>query len=398
MTPAGRYQVGLAVVGSLSMVPVAAHAQDDVRLSADAGATVGYSNNPFSVAGDDTGSAFVEVNIDPRATMVNERSVIILSGSLDYQRYLERYNDSTNYGADLSYSGTPSEHVRTGLSVGYDSSILGGDNRNYDVFDPAIPVTLPTTGTDLTLFGTRDRRNTLRTNGNISYTMSPRDTLTGSAYFIRARYDGFSEVGNYDGYGGTGGYSRQISNHLQLGVQGSVSKYNYSGALSDTSVYSVRGSFSTAFGPRWTANGALGVSFVDSSRGSGTSASLSGNLNLCRNSERSNLCATVSRAVVPSGVAGTRTETAVGGNYTYRLSERETLFANANYVKNGSNQLFIGGQNEYLRASGGYRRTLTERVRLVVSARYREYFGGTVDRASDYAGQAGVSIALGDQR
>ncbi|KQS04175.1 hypothetical protein ASG11_07860 [Sphingomonas sp. Leaf357] len=401
MMPRGRARLYGLIAASLSAVPGVALAQSDIRVSADASANIGYSNNPFSETGNDTSSGVADIQITPVVSLVNERSVFTLSGYAQYQQYFRRYDNAQNYSAALNYNGTPTEHITTHLGASFDNSIVGSNNGLNGAFDPTDPTPPPVTGSDLSLFGTRDRRRTFRTDGDATFILSPRDTLTTSAYYVSTRFKNFGLFGDYDGYGGTAAYSRQISDHLQLGGQGSIAKYDYKGPQGDSTIYSVRGSFSTDFGPRWKADGALGVSFVkDASRG-GTNSTLSGNLNLCRVAERANLCIKASRSVVPTGVSGTQTETAIGANYSYKLSERGTLFANADYVRNGSNQLLLPGltgRNQYLNASIGYERYVRERVRIITTGRYRDVYGANGNRAADYGGQIGVAIKFGDKK
>ncbi|MDB5577982.1 MAG: hypothetical protein JWR80_3158 [Bradyrhizobium sp.] len=382
---------------SFAVLPGVAHAQADVRVSADARADIGYSANPFSEPSGDTGSGYAEIQVSPQVKLVDEHSIFTLSGTAQYHRYFRRYGDSGDYGAGLDYSGTPGEHVKTHLNVKYDSSIIGRSDLISGVIDPALPDPPVTSGTDISLFGTRDRRQTLRGSGDMSIVLSARDSLAVSGYYIRSRYSQFGALGNNDAYGGSAGYSRQVTEHLQVGAQGSVARYNYTGLLGDSTVYSTQLVFSATLGPRWKADGAVGVSFVNMPTG-GNSTSLSGNLRLCRLSTRSNFCLTARRAVLPTGITGTQNETSVGANYSYKVSERGTIFGAADYTKNGYSQLSAFGQNEYLRGSLGYEHVLRERVRIIMSGQYRQIFGGIVDRGTDYGGQFGIAVRLGDNR
>jgi hypothetical protein len=397
MTRGQRTRRHLVLAGVLSALPGVAYAQSDIELAADVAGNIGYSTNPFTEIGDDTGSGVADIQVRPRATLRSERSVIVLSGSAQYQKYFRRYNDAQNYQAALDYSGTPSEHLTTHLGVTYDNSILGSNRGFVGPFDPTLPETPTVIGSDLALFGTRDRRSTIGVNGDLSFVLSPRDTITPSAYFVRSRYRRFSQ-GNYDGYGGTLAYSRQISERLQLGLQGSASKYDYQGLAGDSTVYTVRGTGSYTFSPRWKVNGAVGVSFIDE-QSRGSRATVSGNVNLCRLSELSSLCVALTRSVVPSGFAGTLTETSVGVNYSNRVSERGTIYANAAYSKNGNNNpLLLFGGNEYISATVGYERSINERLRMTANTRYRDVFGFGGNRGADYGGQVGVTYKIGDNR
>jgi hypothetical protein len=397
MTRGQRTRRHLILAGVLSTLPGVAYAQDNIQLSADTSANIGYSTNPFTEVNGDKGSGVIDVQVRPRATLVTEHSTFTLSGSAQYQKYFRRYDDAQNYLVGLDYNGRPSERLTTHLGATYDSSIIGSTNQFNGAFDPTQPIVPPIIGSDLALFGTRDRRQTLRVDGDFNYTLSARDSITPSAYYVRTRYNRFSQ-GNYDGYGGTLAYSRQISERLRIGAQGTVAKYDYEGLLGDSTVYTIRGTGSYTFSPRWKVDGAVGVSFVNEDV-RGSRATLSGNINLCRLEELSNICIALSRSVVPSGIAGTQTETSIGVNYSNRISERGTIFANANYSKNGNNNpLLLFGSNEYFSASAGYERSINERLRITTTGRYRDVFGVGGNRAADYGGQIGVAYKIGDTK
>ncbi|CAN5291248.1 hypothetical protein BH11PSE5_BH11PSE5_11030 [soil metagenome] len=387
----------LFVTVALIAAPGAALAQSDIRLSADANAGVGYSNNPFSVATGNSGSALAEIKIEPRLRVVDEHSEITLSGTGDYQRYLRRYGDSFDWGGALDYSATPAEHVKTNLGVRYSSSIVGRGAFTSGATDPALPDPPIVSGTDIALFGTRDRVDTLRGNGDVTYAISARDTFAAGAYYVRSRYTQFGAIGDYDGYGGSLGYSRQVDEHLQLGLQGSAARYDYVGAPGDSTIYSAQLAFNATLGPRWTASGALGMTFIDANVGASTT-SLSGNVRLCQSSARGNFCIYARRAALPTGITGVQNETSVGASYSYKLSERGRITASADYTRNGNGQSLNVGQNEYLRGSLGYDRVLSQRIHLFVQGQYRGIFGGPVKIGADYGGKVGLAIRFGDTR
>ena len=381
----------------LIAVPGIANAQGEVRYGADASASVGYSTNPFSEPTNNTGSALTEIQFSPRISLVNEHSVFTLSGTGQYQRYFRRYGNSYSYGTGLDYSGRPSERIKSHLYIRYDSSVIGGSDFASGPIDPTLPVIPVLSGPDILLFGTRDRRRTLRGGGDVTYALSARDQLGASAYYISSRYSRFGALGNNDGYGGSLGYSRQLTEHLQLGGQMAIARYDYQGSLGSTTVLSPQLSFSATLGPRWKADGALGMSFVNSSNG-GTGTSLSGNLRLCRATLRSSLCLAAQRAVLPTGLSGTQNVTSADVSYSYKVSERGTIRASAGYTSNANNQLLIASQNQYVRGSIAYEHVLRERLRLIVSTQYRQVFGGLVDRSADVGGRVGIAVRLGDIR
>ena len=396
----------------LMAFPQSAWAGDEVRTSADVDVTGGYSKNPFSEAIGDPGSADVEINARPKVRLLNEHSVLSLDGLIDYEHYFHLYSDKTDYRGTLDYVLTPSSRLALHANAYYDSSIIGGLEAiaPVDVSQPQPP---PTTGTDLGLFGSQQRRRSFNAAGDVSYSLSSLSSLTANVFYNSVRYGGSSTQFNYDGYGGGAGYSRRFSEHLQLGVQGSVARYVYQGALGDTQTYSLQATFNYTFSDRWKASGALGGTYSDRTIG-GKSTTPSGNFLLCRTTTRTTACLTASRAVLPTGSTGTVTTNTIGGNYSYRLSEHSSVSAAANYSHNNQPAFILSpvggaggavgvGQNpllatSYFSASATFDRTLKERVHMLATARYRTLSGGIANRPNDYGGSLGVSVKLGDYR
>lgn len=387
-----------SVAGFLMAAPQVALAGDDIRASADVSTTGGYSSNPFAGIGPNLGSPYVQVSADPEVRLIAERSVLALKGHVNYQHYFKRYSDASDYQGGLDYAGTLTSRLMVHGNASYDSAIIGG----FDSFNPTQTVTPPTTATDLALFGTQTRRRAVNLAGDLAYTLSARDSVTANGFYNNSKYGGFAPQSNYVGYGGGAGYSRRISDHLQLGAQASVSRYVYQGLFGQSQVYSLQTTISDDFTSRWSLKGSVGASYSDRTIG-GTTISPTGNLQLCRISERANICATVSEAVLPSGYAGTVVTQSVGASYSYQLSEHSRFALSANYSHNNQparivavNRIDIA--SSYLAASATYDRTLRERLHFLATARYRDITGGGGNRPADFGGTIGFSVRLGEYK
>lgn len=430
-----KTRVCLALCAATIAIP--AYAQTESHLSADVSSSLGYSNNPFSTTGSDTGAGFVQVDIRPQLRLLRQNSALTISVDANVQQYFNRYARSDSYSGGLNYSFVPAEHVQGHLSASASSSVVGSSNdlsNQFNIVRPLDPVGTPGTGigagsgtvitnpistipvnagTDIALFGTRARRRTLNAGGDVSASLSARDSVNASAFVIDSRYSGgraadtniglFGSTGDYTGYGGTVGYSRQIAEYLQAGLQGSGSRYDYSSLGGDTNVYSVQATASARVNTYWSINGALGVSFVQREL-NGSQTSLSGNLSVCRRGIRSAYCLTANRAVLPTGSLGTQITTSVGGSYSYRLTEHSNISAGADYDRNSVPRVLLGTGNalgignEYLRTTLNYDRQLRQRLRMTTSVNYRKIFGSNLNRPSDFGGQIGLALSLGDNR
>ena len=417
------------VVAMAALVPSAAWAQTESRLSADVSATAGFSNNPFTVVGSDTGSAVVTIDIAPRYQLLTERNTFTVSADADFQQYLRRYGRNDSYSGAFDYRGRPSARLTTHARLDVSSAILGafggylpgasgtgigglgltGDTTGATtgVGTGGVPiVTAPTALvpiTDIGLFGLRNRRKSARLAGDIGVSLSARDSLSVSGYGEVTRYANLG-TSDYQAYGATLGYSRRMSDRLTLGVQGSASSFDYRSGVSSSRVYSLQATASDRLSDRWTLDGALGASFVNSQTAASTrSTSLSGNFDLCRLGQLSTMCAQASRQVSPTGLAGSQYVTTAGINWNRRLSEHDSVSLGAGYSEVGGGTRLVTGvlplQTEYAQATAGYNRRLRERLGLVASADYRQLLGsGNLGRPRDFGGQIGLSYRLGDKR
>lgn len=412
MRRSGRLAAALSIAGSVLALPQMALAGDDIRASADVTTTGGYSSNPFAVAGNNLGSSYVQVDARPEVRLIAERSVLSLTGRIDYEHYFRDYFDASDYQGGLNYSGTLSSHMATHASVIYDSSIVGG----YDAinsFDPTLAQPLPTTGTDLALFGSRQRRRSLDFAGDVAYTLSPRDSLTANAYFDALRYGGvLAGQADYNGYGGGAGYSRRVSERLQLGAQASVGRYVYHGLLGHSEVYSLQATITDQINSHWNLTGSLGASYSQRTIG-GKTISPTGNLQLCRVGTRGNLCASVRESVLPTGGTGTVVTRSANASYSYKLSEHSDISLSGSYSHNNQPPVAIPSNvlvfnTSYVTAMATYSRSLRERVRLVATTQFRTITGGNSsvgngtnqigNRPADFGASLGILVRLGDYR
>ena len=426
----------------VALAATAARAQTESRVSADVSATGGYSSNPFTVSGDDTGAAVVTIDIAPRYQLLTPRSTITVSADANIQQYISRYGNNVSYAGAVDYQGQPSERVTAHARIDLSSAVLGAFNSYLPfaggiggIATPGLGATTDTgtaaiggtgiggagaagaigTGlqpivaatplvsyTDVGLYGLRNRRRSARASGDLGFVLSARDSLTVGAFGELTRYRGLI-ASDYDAYGGSLAYQRRLSNRLSVGLSGSASNYSYHSLYSDTRTYSIQATASAALNERWTANGALGVTFVDGGGdGSTRSTSLSGSLDLCRRGPHSSMCLQAVRQASPTGIAGTQYVTTAGFSWNRQLDERQNVTLNGTYSKVGGGTVrALGGlplQSEYVQGVASYGRRLAPRLRFVASANYRELLSGNAGRSADYGGQVGLSYRFGDRR
>ena len=412
--------------------PTAALAQQ-TSTGVDITGSAGYSNNPFAQSGGNANSGFVSLDVTPHVDVQSERSSVSLSGLVHVEAYTSRYPVTDSYRASLDGRGRPSERLTVFGHVDLGSQVLGSDdqfalgsasgltaaNGGFGIGSGGVtnPGTDPSPGglgasaglspavtsgalfNDIGLLGSRDRRRSIYAAAGGELTVSGRDALSLRSFVDLARYRRFGDRSNYDGVGGTLGYSRRVSAYVRAGLQGSASRYNYKSGQGSTDVFSGEGTLSGQLSRFWTIDGSLGVSIIDTAlRGSRNSTSLSGSLQLCGRFARDTVCVVGSRQARASGFNGAQYVSTADLNWQHQLSARSNLALGGSYVQEGGITRLAGAQNQYLRVASTYNRQLTQRLRGLVSARYRRVFGGTTDQVNDYGGQIGFSYHLGAAR
>lgn len=393
MTICARVRRNALLFTTLLAFPEIAQATDNVAFSATASANAGYAKNPFLEVGSGTGSGYAQASIDPEVKFTNYLTTITVAGMDNYKQYFQHYGSTNDFGAYVDYAGAPSTRLKTNLKLSYDNSIIGQTGFTTSSLDTGLSSAPVTSGSDIALIGTRDRRQQLQASGGLVYTLSPHATLTTTAYYIHARYDKLV-TGDYDGFGDTTGWSRQVAERVQLGVQGSFAYYSYKAGFGHTSIYSPQATFSVGLTSYWKLDGALGASFVNNSI-SGNKTTFTGNIKACRTTPRSDFCVTALRAALPTGSGQIQNELLASAKYSYKITVLTSVSLNASYTENSGIETLVNGPSKYLRGSIGYDRRVTERVHLTVEARYANIYGTAVRRVGDYGVQAGVSVKIG---
>lgn len=413
-----------------------------VRSSVELGAGGGYNSNPFLIEGADTGSAVLEVSAQPTISIEEERATTLISGYARHQEYLSRYGGATSLGSQATHTSRLSARTTVRANAFLDSSILGNPAFAGPVFlppgtgpgvVPGVPGTplVPPTGVpvvpgaggptvidpvldptliDIGLLGTQARRTSYGAGLGLDLTPGARDTLSFNVSAQRSTLDENIIGGRFNQYIANASYSRQLTETLSLGVQGTVSHVDYDDAP-DATIYQPQLIFTARVSPTWTLSGSVGVAITEAGSGLGpggivvpstTSTNFAGSLTACREQARSNLCLSGSRAAAASGFGGVQNFTTLAADYRYQLAERDGITAQLNYSRADGGQ-FQFGDSEILSATGGWTRQLDERLRFSVNGGYRGLWiqnsiFDTGGRRSDVFGLATIGYRLGNRQ
>lgn len=387
----------IALVGMVATaVSTTAHAESVTAARIDLSAGAGYSTNPFLSELGNSDSAFLEAAIRPNLSLIDDRGRSELGAYYSRSEYLRNgIKPSESYGGTARSNRKLSEKVDVRALLGYDSSIVGSADAEGN-FDPSLPQ-FP----DIGLIGRQQRREMF--NASVGATLRPnaRESWTVDFDGSKVRYPGETFFNaNYKSYGGRLGYSRAISETTSIGATVGYTQVDYDSAGQDSRIISPQLTYSTRFAGGWSVSAALGVSFTQRQLigRNDNSAALSGSLQGCRETERSNLCVGGSRATSATGIGGARTQTDLYATYSYRLSPRSTISSRISYSINGNDGLLLPGNREYLSANADFSHQLSERLRLTASAGYRDAYGRSISPDADIRGSVGMAYTLGDRR
>ena len=215
-----------------------------------------------------------------------------------------------------------------------------------------------------------------------TYRLSERSTLSGDANVRRSSYG--NSLFSSTQYGATLGYSRAISTVTQVGARVSAQYIDYDSG-GNASIYQPQITASSRLSPRWRIAGGLGLLLLrnDVFGRRDSSTGVSGDVNLCRDGERTDLCLTANSDAAPSAQGVATRRFGVGGNYLYRFNEDDSASVRVDYTRVTSNQLLgLSDRYSYLNASGNYQRRFATRIFGGVTAGYRkslDAFGGPED-------------------
>jgi hypothetical protein len=268
-----------------------------------------------------------------------------------------------------------------------------------DDLSPEAP--LPPTGNDITVLGQGQRRTQFGADAGLTYTLSQRDQLR---WTLTGRADRFDQGGLTESnfLAQQLQYSRQLDEGLSVGAILDASLIDFVGAAGGNArTVSPQLQVRAALSPRLEVTGSVGLAItrLEFDGLEETTTAFAGNLSLCNRGERSSICITGSRQVLPAAIGGALLQTRAGVSYSLRLSERDTLQLNGNYAT-ASRPVSAIGPSDFESINGfvRYERQLDERLRLFVSTGYLNTSGNLPVDATSIQALVGITFNLGRTR
>lgn len=372
-----------------------------LKQSLTATASAGFDSRPFLAQGGDAEAVSLRLLLAPTLERSSARSTLILSGQLEHIEYLRRYDSLQNYGIRFGASRQMTERLEIEGGLSFRSSVLATNLANpFDDLDQELDNSVPPIGNDVTILGEGRRRTQYGANGGLTFILSDRDQLRWTA---SARADRFNSGGLVESnfLAQRLQYSRRLGETLTVGAAIDANLIDFTGTGREgAQTVSPQLQVTAGLAPRLTLTGSLGVSVtrLEFDGLEETTTALAGNVAICRQGERSNLCVNGSRQVLPGAIGGALLQTRGGFSYSLRLSERDTLSLSGNYAT--ASQPIPGTTREFESVNGfaRYERQLDERLRLFASAGVLNTAGNRPTDVTNIQGLIGVSLQLGQSR
>jgi hypothetical protein len=373
----------LAALATSAAIPGVAAAQS-ITAGGSVTGRLGYGSNPYLSLNSPGGAGVAGGNLSAFLLNRSETSSTRLSGIVDIDQNFQYYGRAENYQVGLDHQQSFSDKLSVTVSARYQDAI---NPRNFQTNDTA-PI-------DLLSIGQRSR--TISANGMLQWAPTSRDSFYFGPQFSRSTYPN-SLAGDYKSYGLSGGYLRQVNAKMKVGLDLSVQKVN-SSVVADSTSYQGGVRLVYDFSPIWQFDGNVGVIYQTSTFGS-SSGTPGFSAKLCGKYPRKSVCFQASRQSAASGFGGLRTDNRIGVNGTYELSSRSHLNFSAVYDISQSSGGSIIPTQKYWELSGGYSRTITDRLSAGFSGRYQNRnYGSLVNvtdgKVSGYAATVDVTYKFG---
>lgn len=344
----------LAGVAAGAAVPYAANAQA-VTAGGTIAARVGYGDNPNISINSPGNSGVAGGTLTGWIQDRTETSTTRLTGMADITRNFRYYGTYENYLATIDRQQTFSERLSGNIRARYQdsinlTSISGVDSNSLD------------------LLSIGQRTRTIAGSGTLQWTPSSRDSFYISPNYNHSTYPG-SLAHNYSQYGVGGGYLRQVSEKMKVGIDLSAMTVHSTG-FPNTSSYQGGVRLTYDFSPIWKFDG--NVSLIRQNGQLGGSLTTPGfSASLCGNYPRYSICINAARQSSSSGFGGLRTDNRIGVDANYKLSVRSTVNFSAVYDISKSPVVSLVPTQKFLEFSGGYSRTISNRLSAGFSGHYQ---------------------------
>jgi len=374
---AGSRGTAVLAASCLTVLPVFAMAQQQLGL--DVEMTTFYASNPFLLPGDEGAAGWELAAKSDAVWLIGPRTSLQSEGAVGFRQYSQRYgNFVTGRGAGI-LQHRYSEYLSVRAEA-YHERVLPTEAL-ADSIDSAIdPLSI--------------RRNSYLSSA-LTWNPDARTSVTGAVAWTRIDPSQSSILKDTTAIEYTVGVERRVDPFFSLGVKGQFTSSR--SAFGDSSLKAFRLTASRRLGGRWQANANLGIDQETTTlRGSPIDSSpvrLSGEVSICQQPERMQMCLTAAMRSVVSGLGTVERESSAGVSVTRQTSEQGSLSASASYVRGPIGQIAGPTEDEKasaLRLSATYYHQVSRRSSLQAGLRYLRRVQAGGDAIDSMVVQAGI--------
>jgi hypothetical protein len=387
----------LATLLSSSIACFLAHpafGQSAPELSLKTTASTSYETNPFLLVGDDTGSAKLQLSIQPEAKFRSATGDINLAAQVTRTEYEEnRFTDPFSWGLSAGTEQRLSASIDARMQLRYDNSIPQTASR----FNELAPVVDTNQLDDPSFEGRQIRRKSFSASGGVGFRLDQRNRLDFSASTSSLRLSNALQNGNNDSYDFSGSASNQISSTLTLGASLRYSQFTYSAANDKTTVLSPAATATWKISSRTLFNFTGGASLVKSNTAFGRqkSTSLYADMSLCDRTSRKTLCVNFGQYTEPSAFDGVRNTIRAGTTFSVRLDQKTRISGDARYVQTKATSFVQRSKFEYFSVGTTLNREISRPLAVFAAVRYDDAYDQGVVRKANGVFSLGVSYRFG---
>lgn len=395
-----------AVVPAMLVMPAAAIAQTEPRVTVDVSLNGTADSSPFlETNGSSTLSGTLQV--DPKVYWQDETTSVVVEASVRMTQYLRRYGNDLSGRVGATATRQLNSRTSFTATAGYLSSrstlrdfFLGGINA------PLNPVEFPDANfTDVTIAGQRQRIETLDASLGLNHVLSEDETINVFGATSYSRLGGASQP-DYRTASIGAGYGRRLSERttINAGLTGTLADY-IGTRNGDARILGSKIGIDNKINERvnWTGNIGVSVASVDDTLGKAqTKTYLTGSFSICDKGVKSALCGSFSRSAEPTALGGVLAVTNVAAVFDQTLSQTTRLSLSARFGQTSQNSASAPLPNarniQIYGASGTYSRDISDRLAFVVTPSVTREVEKQFGNQTNYAVTVGVRLRLGKLR
>ncbi len=372
-------QAGAAAAAACGLVACPAASAQGIRGEVEVSAGAAVVDNPYLEADNSGVTAAANIQIQPRLSYDNSVTQVDIVALAQGKAYASSYDFEDNYALSAALRHRVSERMQFRANGGFRSTASRGIDLlpgNFPIDGPALPETpVPLPIEDITTFGQRGRTSAFNFGTGVDWTIDARNRLSFDHTFQRSTFDQ-ANTSDYNIYQGEARYTRILTEQTSVGLIAGYQISDFGDPLSpDAGSVLGLASISHRLNAAWSISASAGVNRtrIDASalQPGRFFTTLATRVGVCRRDNREALCVDLRRQPQPAASGNVRNSTLVSANYSYRLSEYDSVTLSGSYSRSSALEdlgRVIDGTTEFISVRGRFNRRISERLTAYAEA------------------------------